>query len=113
MVRPHSGPRLTKIPAWMLSSALVRCPFGELQKGSQLRVRAAAPSVVYVILEGENDGGVGRNGGLLPHTLPANGWEPREEKPQLYEKSSLAVYAKRVESGEVLELPEIADGGPI
>jgi hypothetical protein len=69
--------------------------------------------VVYVILEGENDGSAGRNGGLLPHTLSAKGWEPREDKPHLYDKSTLVVYAKRVESGEVLELPEIADGGPV
>jgi len=99
------------VPGWMLGATLFRGPHRGPTGGSALTVRAAAPSVVYVIVEEEFEGGPGRSANLLPDTLPENKWERRHEAPVWNVQSKLAVYARRVKTREALTTPEIGDVG--
>lgn len=102
------GAKLEKVPGWMLAAPAI---YGEgLPEGSQICLRLAAPSVVYVILEVEAPGGgPGRHGGLLTQ-LPADGFELRGEaplRPTPEGKSQLAVFGRRLAAQEPLCLPAL------
>mmetsp|Transcript_27312 Transcript_27312/g.76845 ORF Transcript_27312/g.76845 Transcript_27312/m.76845 type:complete len:563 (+) Transcript_27312:2-1690(+) len=111
------GRLLTKVPLWMQGAAYLptSTAFGASgpPAGTIFSVRAAPPSVVYVIVEEQRDGGAGRFGGLLPEALPAAGWEKRAEAPEAGMRSQLAVYAKRVSARECLSLPLLKEAGAV
>lgn len=111
------GTVLMKIPAWMAGAAYIQtaASFGQAGPSSGFRfaIRAAPPSVVYVLIETRHSGGIGRNGQLLPDALPAAGWEMRTETPDAGPSIQLAVYAKRVAAGEPLCLPPIVQDGAV
>jgi len=96
---------LVNVPAWMVGATLFRGPHRGPVPGSVFTVRAAAPSVVYVVVEEEFDGGDGRSAGLLPNVLPDEKWERRDEAPAWNLKSKLAVFARRVQARETLATP--------
>merc|ERR1740129_1946341 len=106
--------QLTRVPPWMLGAILVRGAHRGPAAGSVLAVRAAAPSVVYIVVEEElTSGGSARAGGLLPSALPAERWERREEAPECGPESKLAVYARRVAGSEILCLPPFSEPGAV
>lgn len=105
--------RLSRVPSWMLGATLVRGPHQGIPVGAVLSVRAAAPSVVYVIVEKTWGNVPGRSGGLLPNLLTENGWEPRDEAPEWSEGSTLVIYAKRAKSRDALCLPPFGASGAV
>jgi len=100
---------LVNVPGWMLGATLFRGARTGPPAGSFFSVRAAAPSVVYLVVEEEFNGGPGRSGGLLPKALLDSNWERRQDAPSLTDQSKLAVFARRVNAREVLITPELAD----
>lgn len=100
---------LVNVPGWMLGATLFRGPRVGLVGGSVFSVRAAAPSVVYVIVEDQLDGAAGRSGGLLPNALLEDKWERRQEAPTWISSSKLAVYGRRVAAREVLATPQMEE----
>lgn len=100
---------LVNVPGWMVGATLFRGPHRGPVAGSTFTVRAAAPSVVYVLVEEEFDGGPGRSGGLLPNALPDDKWERRGEAPAWNLKSKLAVFARRVPARETLTTPMLSE----
>jgi len=103
-----SDQRLREVPAWMLGATLFRGAQAGPPAGAVLTIRPASPSVVYVVVEEENDGSLGRSGGLLPRALPDAKWERRQEAPKWDGGSKLAVYAKRVGAAECLCTPALS-----
>jgi hypothetical protein len=91
---------LTNVPEWMQGAALVKAPTS-LPKGAVFTARAAAASVVYAVVEESQSEKLSAN-------LLSNGWQRRDSAPCLA-GSTLAVYAKRVASKEILCLPAIAE----
>merc|ERR1711933_23764 len=95
-----NGQQLSRVPEWMLGSICLRFGLGCAERtppaGTHISVRAASHSVVYAVVELEQNGAAGRSGGLLPDVFSAAGWEKRAEAPDGPQGSQLAVYAKRV-----------------
>mmetsp|Transcript_14699 Transcript_14699/g.42042 ORF Transcript_14699/g.42042 Transcript_14699/m.42042 type:complete len:669 (-) Transcript_14699:82-2088(-) len=101
--------RLVKVPQWMLGATHIRGKHRGPQAGSVFAIRAAAPSVVYAVVEAELHNRPGRSGGWLPNVFLANSWETREETPEWRTGSSFAVFARRVGACELLCLPPFED----
>eukprot|EP00929_Paragymnodinium_shiwhaense_P109574 TRINITY_DN7604_c1_g1_i1.p1 TRINITY_DN7604_c1_g1~~TRINITY_DN7604_c1_g1_i1.p1 ORF type:complete len:672 (+),score=107.88 TRINITY_DN7604_c1_g1_i1:36-2051(+) len=105
--------KFCNVPLWMCGATMARMPQAGPPAGTIASVRAAAASVVYAIVESENEGGSpGRHGGILP-LLQAAGWERRDEAPKLQEGGTLAVFAKRVGARSSLSLPAFAEDGAV
>jgi len=99
--------QLLNVPGWMLGATLFRGPHSGPPKGSVFSVRAAAPSVVYLVVDEEGAGG------LLSKMLLEAQWERRQEAPSSTSQSKLAVFARRVAAREILSSPEIQDSGSV
>merc|ERR1712070_606060 len=97
----------------MLGATLFRGHAGNLPAGAIFSIRAAAPSVVYLVVEEARQGGMpGRSGGLLPKALEDAQWERRADAPSLSSSGSkMAVFARRIAAREALSSPEIREGG--
>eukprot|EP00928_Gymnodinium_smaydae_P020371 TRINITY_DN17872_c1_g3_i1.p1 TRINITY_DN17872_c1_g3~~TRINITY_DN17872_c1_g3_i1.p1 ORF type:complete len:666 (-),score=152.66 TRINITY_DN17872_c1_g3_i1:83-2080(-) len=108
-----STDKLICVPDWMCGATLVRGSCAGPPVGSTYSLRAAAPSVVYVVLEEAAGMATAARSGGLPQALLAAGWERREGGPRCLPNSTLAVFARRVGARQPLCTPAVAEAGAL
>jgi len=97
--------KLLKVPEWMRGATLARGSHAGPAAGSVVSVRAAAPSVVYAVLDESSGSSQPSSGALaMPQALLAAGWDRRNEAPDC-QGHTLSTWAKRIPARGSLTLP--------